>query len=94
MSTPYNIDKNWRIAAADERNWVLQERKLRTPEDGGEKYEAWQDMGYSGTVEGVLRVWAQRTARRSEKTLPLALADAIKGIEKVLKAVREATRGL
>lgn len=102
MSTPFNIDKDWRIAAVDERNWALQERKMREPEHGseqhtatgGKKYEAWQDVGYSSTVEGVCRLWAQRTTRRSDKPLPVALADAIKGLDKVLKAVQAATKGL
>jgi len=94
MSLPYNIDKDWRITAIDERNWSLQERKLRTPEDGGKKYEAWQDVGYSSTVEGICRLWAQRTVRRSDKSLPQALAEANRVLEKTLKAIRAATKGL
>lgn len=94
MSLPFNIDSNWRIAATDDRNYTLQERKMREPEGGGDKYEAWEDKGHYGNIGHVCRAWAQIAVKRSDKKLPTALAEVVKKLDEVLEAITLATKEL
>ena len=94
MSEPYQLTPEYRLTAADARQWVIQKHRTLINEKTQEPYDNWQDLGYFTTVEGALRYWAQRYARESKLPLPKALAKSSERLEKLLLEIREATKQL
>lgn len=101
---PYLLSDDYRLVALDHRNWALQ--KLRTSgegatgedgEDGGEEgsTDTWFSVGYFSSIQAACQQFAQRSAREAHGvTLPTAIAQACKSLNKLLVDIGEATKGI